>query len=490
MAFDFSDMLEEARISARALRDFSEGLFNPTLRLGITGLSRAGKTVFITALIHGLTRGGRFPVFEPLASGRIARAHLAPQPDDAVPRFDYERHVHTLIDERAWPKSTVDISELRLVIDYQRQNGAERTLTLDIVDYPGEWLLDLPLLNKSYEQWSSESLALSRGSARAALASEWHAYLSGLNARSTSGRTGRARLRQTLHRLFARLPRRAFRHEPVAARPLPDAGQSRRLAGADLCAARRARGRQPAGRIAVGDDAKALSVLQGRRGAAVLPRPFRAARSPGGSGRCAWPHSTRGRTRCSTWRRRWPEFSTASTSAAAASSTRCSARRIDRILFAATKADHLHHTSHDRLEAVLRRAVAHAVMRAEDTGATIDVVALAAIRATREAQVTRDRESLPSILGTPIAGESANGEIFDGNTEVATFPGELPEDPQALFESETAFSGLANGQGEGTDFRFLRFRPPRLAPEGENEAALPHIRLDRALQFLIGDRLQ
>jgi uncharacterized protein len=164
--------------------------------------------------------------------------------------------------------------------------------------------------------------------------------------------------------------------------------------------------------------------------------------------------------------------------------------RIDRILFAATKADHLHHSSHDRLEAVLRRAVARAVMRAEDTGATIDVVALAAVRATREAQVTRGRESLPSILGTPIAGEKADGEVFDGNTEVATFPGELPEDPQALFEGETAFSGLANGQGKGTDFRFLRFRPPRLTPESENAASLPHIRLDRALQFLIGDRLQ
>ncbi len=72
------------------------------------------------------------------------------------------RTIRTLIEERAWPNSTVDISELRLVIDYQRQNGATRTLTLDIVDYPGEWLLDLPLLNKSYEQWSAESLALSR----------------------------------------------------------------------------------------------------------------------------------------------------------------------------------------------------------------------------------------------------------------------------------------------------------------------------------------
>ena len=35
--------------------------------------------------------------------------------------------------------------------------------------------------------------------------------------------------------------------------------------------------------------------------------------------------------------------------------------RIDRILFAATKADHLHQSSHDRLEAVLRRTVAKAV---------------------------------------------------------------------------------------------------------------------------------
>ena len=79
MAFQFSDIVEEARISARALKDFGEHLFNPTLRLGITGLSRAGKTVFITALIHGLTRGGRFPVFEPFASGRIAGARLEPQ---------------------------------------------------------------------------------------------------------------------------------------------------------------------------------------------------------------------------------------------------------------------------------------------------------------------------------------------------------------------------------------------------------------------------
>src|ERR1700710_1320907 len=182
MASRFSDIIEEARLSARALLDYSDNLFNPTVRLGVTGLSRAGKTVFITALVHGLTRGGRFPVFEPFATGRIARARLEPHPDDAVPRFDYQNHVRTLIEARGWPNSTVDISELRLVIDFQRQNGADRTLTLDIIDYPGEWLLDLPLLKMSYEQWSRDSLRLSRQGPRAALAAPWHAHLTTLDA--------------------------------------------------------------------------------------------------------------------------------------------------------------------------------------------------------------------------------------------------------------------------------------------------------------------
>jgi len=169
--------------------------------------------------------------------------------------------------------------------------------------------------------------------------------------------------------------------------------------------------------------------------------------------------------------------------------------RIDRILFAATKADHLHHSSHDRLEAVLRRTVAQAAARAEYAGAEIDVVALAAVRATREAQVQRGREKLPSILGTPAAdtaagGQGFDGETFDGETEVATFPGDLPEDPEELFRGEGAFRGLSSASAEKTDFRFLRFRPPQLESQDAAGPVLPHIRLDRALQFLIGDRLQ
>jgi predicted YcjX-like family ATPase len=489
MALRFSDLVEEARLSARALKDFGEHFFNPTVRLGVTGLSRAGKTVFITALIHGLTRGGRFPVFEPFATGRIARARLEPQPDDAVPRFDYENHVRALIEERRWPNSTVDISELRLVIDYQRQNGADRSLTLDIVDYPGEWLLDLPLLNKSYEQWSNESLALSRASPRAPLAAPWHAHFATLKAEGREDEQAAL----AAAKLFTEYLR-VCRDERFAMSLLPP---GRFLMPGNLAGS-------PALTFAPLDlpehgaapDGSLWAMMRRRYEAYkdVVVRPFfrdhfarldrqvvlvdaLAAFNAGPEALHDLEAALAGILDCFRIGR----------------STLLSALfrpKIDRILFAATKADHLHHSSHDRLEAVLWRAVAMAAARAEDTGAEIDAVALAAVRATREAMVARGREKLPSILGTPASGEWADGETFDGSTEVATFPGDLPVDPEELFTDKTAFAGLSSARAEKTDFRFLRFRPPQLENEAPDGPALPHIRLDRALQFLIGDRLQ
>jgi hypothetical protein len=158
--------------------------------------------------------------------------------------------------------------------------------------------------------------------------------------------------------------------------------------------------------------------------------------------------------------------------------------RIDRILFAATKADHLHHSSHDRLERFLARMTERAIERAKFSGATVDVVALAAVRATHEAMVARGREKLPAITGTPLAGEQLGPDRFDGEAEIASFPGDLPNDPAALFKN---FTGLT--KADETDYRFLRFRPPASEPGATGALTLPHIRLDRALQFLLGDRL-
>lgn len=120
------------------------------------------------------------------------------------------------------------------------------------------------------------------------------------------------------------------------------------------------------------------------------------------------------------------------------------------------------------------------------SGAGIEVMALASVRATKEASVRQDGQSLPVIVGTPMSGEKINGEVFDGNRTTAIFPGDLPEDPEPLFRA-------LDVEGEAAslpDVNVVRFRPPKLEESsGGIKLSVPHIRLDRAMQFLFGDKL-
>jgi uncharacterized protein len=189
-------VFDDLSLALRNLAGFTGGLVNPSLRLGVTGLSRSGKTVFITALVHALMAGARLPLFSAMGEGRIRKVSLAPQPDDAVPRFPYEDHLAALTgSDRHWPESTRRISELRLVVEYESKaswTGGISTLAIDIVDYPGEWLLDLPLLGKSYADWSRETLALARQKPRLPLAGD---YLALVDETSASGEAEEAKAR-------------------------------------------------------------------------------------------------------------------------------------------------------------------------------------------------------------------------------------------------------------------------------------------------------
>ncbi|TXM87171.1 YcjX family protein, partial [Methylobacterium sp. WL116] len=165
---------------AEASSDF---LIQPTLRLGVTGLARSGKTVFTTALIHHLVESHALPAFAPAQEGRLRRARLVPQPDDDVPRFPFEEHFSALTESRLWPRSTDRISQFRLAIEYERAGGwrsGPGTLMLDVVDYPGEWLLDLALLEQSYTAWSRATIAGTRRAGRGGMAAPWLAMLRGL----------------------------------------------------------------------------------------------------------------------------------------------------------------------------------------------------------------------------------------------------------------------------------------------------------------------
>ncbi len=475
-------------MGAQALLEFGTHLVNPTVRLGVTGMSNAGKTVFITALVHALMHGGRFPVFEAMASGRVYEARLTPQPDDAVPRFDYENHVRALIFDRNWPESTRRISELRLVIEYQSRRAAMRTLTLDIVDYPGEWLLDLPLLDMSYEKWSSESLALSRQQPRAALASDWHDHLRALDPLGPADE--HAALTATA--LFSAYLK-SCRQQQYALSMLPpghflmpgDFAGSPALTFVPL----------DIPQYGVAPHGSLWSMMRRRYDSykKVIVQPFyreHFARLDRQivlvdvlSALNAGPEALRDL-----------EGALASVLACFSAGRKSIlstlfSPRIDRILFAATKADHLHQSSHDQLEAVLRRLTESALRRVQIAGAEVDVVALAAVRATREAMIQFEHSQLPAILGTPAAGEVLGNQMFDGNSEVAIFPGDLPADPELLFVDNDPFRGLTMTSAQHADFRFLRLRPPILESGQGEKPFFPHIRLDRALQFLIGDRL-
>jgi uncharacterized protein len=185
----------------------------PTLRLGVTGLSRAGKTVFIASLVQNLVEGGRLPFFKAYAEGRITHAYLEPQPDDAVPRFDIEAHLACLAgDPPVWPESTSRISQLRVTLEFKATRGlrkyvgqmlGQQKLHIDIVDYPGEWLLDLGLLDQSYSAWSADALARARQPHRMKPAAPWLAHLATLNANGAAdeavARTAAAAFTNYLH---------------------------------------------------------------------------------------------------------------------------------------------------------------------------------------------------------------------------------------------------------------------------------------------------
>ena len=93
-------LLEKGRAFV-GISDIADALTAPfsdlVIRLGVTGLSRAGKTVFITSLVANLMDRGRMPQLLAAANGNILTAYLQPQPDDTIARFAYEDHLARLL---------------------------------------------------------------------------------------------------------------------------------------------------------------------------------------------------------------------------------------------------------------------------------------------------------------------------------------------------------------------------------------------------------
>ncbi|PJG84555.1 YcjX family protein [Conservatibacter flavescens] len=181
----------------REVNDIFNRGFDRTLRLAVTGLSRSGKTAFITSLVNQLlninSQGNHhLALFEPARNNHIIGVKRVSQLDMKIPRFDYDNNLRDLQQTPPiWPQSTRGVSETRLAIRYYHRDGLMRhikdtgTLYLDIFDYPGEWLLDLPLLDLNFQQWSQDLQRLNFGQ-RSILAQTWLAKVEQLDLSETA----------------------------------------------------------------------------------------------------------------------------------------------------------------------------------------------------------------------------------------------------------------------------------------------------------------
>ncbi|MCK0097070.1 YcjX family protein [Yoonia sp. F2084L] len=444
---------------------------DPVIRLGVTGLSRAGKTVFITSLVANLMDRGRMPQLEAAASGAIRTAYLQPQPDDTVPRFNYEAYLSQLTaPEPSWPDGTRQISELRLSLRVQPSGllsgiSGPRTVHIDIVDYPGEWLLDLGLLDQSYAEWSEAALDRARGRPGG---DDYAALVAGVDPTVRLDEPEALVLaeRFTAHLREAReagfsdcspgrflLPGDLAGSPVLTFAPLPSARYPRGSLGREF--ERRFEsykrnivrpffqdhfakidrqivlvdvlGAIHAGPAALDDLRNAMARILGA---------FRPGRN---------------------------DFLTRI----------FQGRRVEKILFAATKADHLHHSQHPQLTSITEALVREAKDRADFAGAQTGAMSIAALRTTVEETVDHADGPLDVV----------RGRLLESNKQAAFYPGKLPSDPAHLL----APAREGSDKWLDADYSVMSFAPAPL--DRRPGDGPPHIRLDKAAQFLLGDRL-
>ena len=261
------------------------------------------------------------------------------------------------------------------------------------------------------------------------MAGPFLALLDGVDLEAPADEPTAQRLSARLRRLSQGLPERPHRALDAAARPLPDARRPRRLARPHLRAAA-GRGRtQLSPGLARRAPLAALRGLQERRGEAVLPRAFRPARPADPAGRRAAGDQRRpgGRARPRNGARRHPRL--------------LPARPLD-------LARLLPHPAH-RPDPGRRHqgrpppprqppaaggdrapAASTTRWRARSSPAPAPRCSPSPPCAPPARRASRiGGETLPVIVGTPAEGETIGEETFDGRTETAIFPGDLPADP-------------------------------------------------------------
>lgn len=449
------------------------------LRIGVTGLARSGKTVLLTALAATLLARTSGQLGGPL-SGRIRRARLAPSGAASLPRFDQARHLAALAaDPPGWPERTDTVSLLALDLelgDPAGYNGYNplppRRLHLELLDYPGEWLLDLPLIGQSFETWSAAVLARLQKPSLAPVTRDFLAFAHGLPALAAADESlaeaGHKLYRTMLGRLRDEIglsmlqPGRFLMPAPGPSPPwerffpsaagIPSPGGVR--SNGTLHALLRSRYDAYVGAVRSGlvsplfGDMDRLVVLADLLGALHIgPEAFADVQA-----------SLTAAAAALRWRGSWLDAFTS------LAQLRLPARVIRRVAFAATKADHVADRQRGNLAGLMAR-MTEMPADAAGTSASTAAFAIASARCTEDFVWT--------LEGHPVS--AVRGRVLGERQLTRSYPGEVPDrPPDAAFWAHPFLNLPA-------------FEPVRL-PEG-GRLGVPNIGLDALLGFLLEDVL-
>ena len=445
-----------------------------TVRLAVTGLSGAGKTAFITSLVRNLLSAvgqpARLPFVHATAERRILAARLGAPESETIAQFPiHDTIVALAADPPHWPPSTTDLRRADLSLRFTpagflgRATGGTAELRLEILDYPGEWLLDLPLLVQSYRDWSRVTLERARRGARALLARDWLDFLARHPADSADDPEV-ARRAHGLYRAFLSACRTQEQLSLLQPGRFLNSGQISDPTLLWFCPMPFSVGaRAREGSMAALMEAR----FEGYK--RVVVQPFFTQLARGVDRQIVLVDVLRalndGEDAFADQRLALETILTAFRFGRRSLLRLLFGARIDRVLFAATKADHVPALQRDHLEALMANIVAVPTLRAKEAHARVAATALASIRCTEDGTDVIEGHKVDVVIGLPEGGDR----------RIRFFPGIVPVTPPP-----------AGFWGERFT-EFPVFQPPRIAPAAGD--GVPHINLDKALDFLLGDAL-
>ncbi|MDM8547489.1 YcjX family GTP-binding protein [Candidatus Venteria ishoeyi] len=445
-----------------------------SVRLAVTGLSRSGKTVFITSLVHQLIHGvnsQHLPFFKIVDSDRLLGTKAQPQPDLHIPSFRYDLAVDKLsANPPDWPQPTSGISEIRLAIRYKPANpvlarfSPVNTLYVDIIDYPGEWLLDLPLLDLSYEQWSEQTAALCDKEPRLRLSNTWRTFMDGVDVTQPATDETLRKASQLFTDFLMECKKKEHGLTLLQPGRFTMPGDLKGAPLLEFCPLLRI----PSNTTKSGNDFYHVMKRRYESYKEHVVRKFYREHFSRFDRQIVLADVLKA---FNTGHETFQDMRTAINLVLKSFQygknnffSRLLNGKIDKLLFAATKADHVTPNQLPNLERFLQLMLTEANNNVMFEGVETETVALASLQCTKAVTQQYQGQALSCIQGIQKEGDKS----------VAVFPGEIPADIP-----------LPEDWVDGR-FRFLDFRPPHL-PNVRN-GVLPHIRMDRALEFLLGDK--